>query len=976
MKRIILIATIIILFVVPAYADLQLLGQGTSVHGTYNLIYDTDLDITWYDYSNLGAWQNQVNWAGGLSITTAAATYDDWRLPTTVDGIIISGFDGSTTAGYNITSSEMGHLFYTELGNTGYYDTFGNLTSCNSNLPICLTNTGVFQDLRPDDYWSGTEYSTNPDHAWHFLFQYGSQALNNKNNIHYALAVMEGMAIVPDSIADWEIETIDSTGNVGSLSSIAVDSSGGVHISYLDDTNTALKYATNASGTWRIETIDNSGYIGASTSIAVDSSGGVHISYVVKGIDDLKYATNRNVSPGNGTCYNTVWDCETVDSLGTVGYYNSITVDLNNKAHISYVYQTHFTTLAELRYATNASGIWEVETAYSGFTKAVTSIAVDSSGGVHISFGSLKYATNTSGIWVSENIDYTGDMGTYTSIALDARSGVHISYFDAYSYVFDLNYATNSNVTPGTGNCINTDWDCETVDSLGYFGEYNSIALDSISGVHISYFDRHNTALKYATNASGTWQIETVDNTGSMGLSGTSITIDSSDDVHISYADHTNRDLKYVTNHCIPVPEICDSIDNDCDGSVDEDLTRPTICGVGECAGNAGEETCTAGAWGNDTCDPLAGAVFEGPPSDQTCGDTLDNDCDGLSDLADSGCWLPISSYDTNQDWIIGDFELLNAIDNWAAGNLGDFELLDLIDFWAYGSYCWDYVEEKHKQDNCTINIPAQYAIDFTDCTGTFCRVLVIIDDLAAATFPIDNRPLTAEAWVKVKSASSTGAITGRIGAQGGLALVVKNNVPKFLIKQLSSPTSTQRIVESNVSLIQNVWTHIAGVLSNTVHSHPSTSSCALNVGNQTPHLDIHVDGVFRGCATTGSQFASSPGTQAMGIGVHGESGVPVDGTITDSIPFNGIIDEVRIWGVERTSAEINACMNQELGLTGNCNRMNGLVGYMRFNEGQGSSTADWIGLGLGVKEKLGPLSEWDEGWTTDSPLLKTLFYY
>jgi hypothetical protein len=38
--------------------------------------------------------------------------------------------------------------------------------------------------------------------------------------------------------------------------------------------------------------------------------------------------------------------------------------------------------------------------------------------------------------------------------------------------------------------------------------------------------------------------------------------------------------------------------------------------------GNTGVETCTAGSWGGDTCDPLAGATAE------VC-DNLDNDCDG-----------------------------------------------------------------------------------------------------------------------------------------------------------------------------------------------------------------------------------------------------------------------------------------------------------------------------------------------------------
>ena len=33
-------------------ADLIVRGQGTSAHGTYNLIYDDVQDITWYDYTH------------------------------------------------------------------------------------------------------------------------------------------------------------------------------------------------------------------------------------------------------------------------------------------------------------------------------------------------------------------------------------------------------------------------------------------------------------------------------------------------------------------------------------------------------------------------------------------------------------------------------------------------------------------------------------------------------------------------------------------------------------------------------------------------------------------------------------------------------------------------------------------------------------------------------------------------------------
>ncbi len=141
-----------------------------------------------------------------------------------------------------------------------------------------------------------------------------------------------------------------------------------------------------------------------------------------------------------------------------------------------------------------------------------------------------------------------------------------------------------------------------------------------------------------------------------------------------------------------PQAEVCDNLDNDCDGSTDESLTRPTTCGVGACSGNTGVETCTAGAWGGDTCDPLAGATTEtcnnidddcdgsidedipavpttcgvgvcqstgqlvcvngspqdtctpgtpgteGPAGDATCSDTIDNDCDGTTDAGDSNC--------------------------------------------------------------------------------------------------------------------------------------------------------------------------------------------------------------------------------------------------------------------------------------------------------------------------------------------------
>jgi hypothetical protein len=191
-----------------SWAELSVIGTAEYENGEYNLIYDSEQQLVWLDYSHPGSpWPHQKAWAEGLNETGRMAcrlkegiriSWDgSWRLPVSADGPRYYGYDGTTTAGFNITSCEMGHLFYNSLGNPGYYDTDGNARE-DFGKPDRdrggLQNTGPFRNLAASAYWSGTEYGIAPVRAWDFNMYFGSQ--NNvafKSSYPYpAMAVRPG----------------------------------------------------------------------------------------------------------------------------------------------------------------------------------------------------------------------------------------------------------------------------------------------------------------------------------------------------------------------------------------------------------------------------------------------------------------------------------------------------------------------------------------------------------------------------------------------------------------------------------------------------------------------------------------------------------------------------------------------------------------------------------------------------------------
>jgi hypothetical protein len=285
---------------------------------------------------------------------------------------------------------------------------------------------------------------------------------------------------------------------------------------------------------WDNQTLDSTGSVGAYTSIALDNNKKVHICYRDETNAQLKYATNASGS----------WVYTSLDTAIN-GNTCAIALDSNNKVYISYQDATN----SDLKYATNASGSWvyTVVDNSAGNMGAMSSIAIDSNNKIHISYAGdnfLKYATNASGSWVNSIIDntpnpaYSSGLAYSTSIALDSNDKVHVAYAPIYyGSGWDWDYHMLKYATNASGS-----WVLTTVEGNEFIdvGQYCSIAMDSNNKAHISYY--RSGPLGYATNTSGSWVASSLGDNGSH----TSIALDSNDKIHISY--YRSGPLGYATN--------------------------------------------------------------------------------------------------------------------------------------------------------------------------------------------------------------------------------------------------------------------------------------------------------------------------------------------------------------------------------------------------------------------------------------------
>jgi len=261
---------------------------------------------------------------------------------------------------------------------------------------------------------------------------------------------------------------------------------------------------------------------------------------------------------------------KTIDADGTVGRYSTILIDTSGTAHLVYYNDTDNNLMYVVQEGSDSRfwDEWEQPQVIDG-SEGNENVGQYATAAIHDDAIHVLYRTsgniinhmyspppsNSGRTWIRTEVIADDPTKSHLALDLDLLGDPHLVYHRQGSN--DLEYAWG--IQGENGEWV---WENELIDSEGKVGTHASLFMQLIPGQdpihkpHVSYFDRSNYSLKYATKMlnplSGTWGWvnETVDNPPKIDSVGkyTDLIVIDDGTVYIAYYDEANGDLKLAHN--------------------------------------------------------------------------------------------------------------------------------------------------------------------------------------------------------------------------------------------------------------------------------------------------------------------------------------------------------------------------------------------------------------------------------------------
>ena len=373
---------------------------------------------------------------------------------------------------------------------------------------------------------------------------------------------------------------------VSGVPSLAVDSEANVHVVWSDltdydgcggDWDVFYKRWDISSSSWTITEVVSSEVSSTSVfpSIAVDSSGDVHIAWQDYSDYGGSGALDSDIFYRNWDSSIYSWTTTEVVSTESTDYSGipSIATDSAGDVHIAWQDRTDYAGAGTdgdifYKFLNVSSTTWtttEVVSTESMDDASESSLVVDSAGDVHIAWSD---DTNYAGAGTDEDIFYkqwnasssswtitevistesTND-STYPALDVDSAGNVHLAWDDYTNYA---GAGTDQDIFYKHWNASSSSWTITEVISTEFAANssFPSLAIDSDMNVHLTWFDYIEAAgngidiyYRYWESSLSKWTSTVVISTESTGRPiAPFIDVDSTGIVHIAWDDITDYD--------------------------------------------------------------------------------------------------------------------------------------------------------------------------------------------------------------------------------------------------------------------------------------------------------------------------------------------------------------------------------------------------------------------------------------------------